>query len=117
VTDSFLRTLSDPLFDHLLVLALCFFRRGARGGEDPANLAPELGSLAFVLWLDEQGPEDYVGTDEELYTLIDRFACLVLLEEQRRAGLFVWINRYSPLTRVTNDYPPRLLVTDRATEH
>jgi hypothetical protein len=40
VTDGFLRTLSDPLFDHLLVLALCFFRRGARVVEDRQTWLP-----------------------------------------------------------------------------
>jgi hypothetical protein len=39
--------------------------------------------------LDEQGLEDYAGTDEELYKVMDRFARLVLLEEQRRVGAFV----------------------------
>jgi hypothetical protein len=67
--------------------------------------------------LDEQGLEDYAGTDEELYKVMDRFARLVLLEEQRRVGAFVWIHRCSLLTRVTDDYPPLLPVTDRATEH
>jgi len=40
-----------------------------------------------------------------------------LLEEQRRAGAFVWINRYSLLARVTDEFPPRLTVVDRRTEH
>lgn len=106
-TDSFLRTLPGPLFDHLLVLSLGFFRPGARELDDPVDEATELCALAFVLWLDEQGLEDYPATDEEFYVLTDRFARLVSLEEKRRFGAFARINRYSMLAPVTDEFPSR----------
>jgi hypothetical protein len=117
MTDKFLRTLPEDLFDHTLVLALGFFRRGARGVENLADLFPELGSLAFVLWTGEQGLDAFAGTDDEMYALIDRFARLVLLEEQRRVGAFAWINPYSLLRPPSDEWPARLPVIDRKTSH
>jgi hypothetical protein len=116
VTDRFLRGLPEPLFDWLLVLALGFFRRGDQMDIETL-LRSEICALMIRLVLDEQGSNDFVGTDEEFLTMMDRLARLVLLEEQRRAGAFAWIGRYSLLSRVTDTFPPRLPITDRLTGH
>ena len=105
-SEKFLRSLPEPIFAHLLACALDFFRQGARCVEELANMAPELGSLAFVLLLEERGLDSYVGTDDELYTLMDSLARLVLIEEQERLGAFVsWIDRYSLLNRLIGKSP------------
>jgi hypothetical protein len=116
VTDEFLRTLPEDLFDYLLAAALSFFRRGRQMDID-ALLTTEFYAIAVRLWSDEQGEHDYEPTDEEVRSLVDRLARLVLLEEQRRVGAFAWINPYSLLSRVTDDFPPRLPVVDRGTCH
>jgi hypothetical protein len=107
----FLRSLPEPIFAHLLAVSLEFLRRGARGVDEPAKLAPELGSLAFVLFLEERGLNAYSGTDDEFYMLMDSFTRLVLIEEQERAGVSAWVAYYSSIerafARLSLSYPVR----------
>src|SRR5262249_951718 len=114
--DKFLRTMPEVIFNWTITLALDFLRN-AHQRDTGTLLNGELCGLALNLYLHEDGSEDYPGAEEEAIRIIQRLARLVLLEEQRRAGAFVWINKYSILSRVDDDFPPRLPVVDRRTCH
>jgi len=116
VTDKFLRKLPNDLFDYLLVGALSFFRRGRQMSVE-ALLSTEFSVIALGLVIAEQGDPDRPRTDEEHYALMDRLSRLVMIEEQRRAGVFAWVAPYSLLARVDDTFPRRLPVRDRQTAH
>jgi len=115
--DEFLSSMPEPLFNHLLALALDYFRRNERGVEAPETQDPELCALTIVLWFDEQRLDGYHATDGELYALMERFAHLILLEEQQRAGARVWLDHLPTLARVTNDVPPCFPAPEWMTPH
>jgi hypothetical protein len=106
-SDRFLNSLPEAIFAYLLTISIDFLRQGARGVEEPAELAPELSSLAFVLFLEERGLDTYVGSDDELYTLMNCLASLVLNEELSRASARVWLDRYPALAQASAGVPPR----------
>lgn len=118
VTDRFLRLLSEPLFDHLVAAALGFFRLDGSGALS-IDAAHELIGIATYLYLSEQNANDFASppSDEHLYEMGRRLSRLLLVEEQRRAGAFAWVNPYSLLRPLSDDWPARLPVIDRKTEH
>jgi hypothetical protein len=115
--EKFLCSMPEPIFDHLFERALDFFRRPALRLEAAEALDPELASLAFVLWLDEQGLDTYRGTDGELYALMQRLAWLVVVEEQSRAGAGVWLAHSPMLLRDGAVGPPRFPVIEWINPH
>jgi hypothetical protein len=92
----FLRALPEPFLDYLLERALDFFRQPTSCIESFRARDPEFDSLAFALWLDDEGLERCDVPDEGLCEIVVRFANLVLLEEEERAGAGVWL-AHSPM--------------------
>src|SRR5262249_16023701 len=74
VTDKFLRTLPEDLFDYLLVGALAFFRRGDQMDIETL-LNTEMCGIAARLWTEESGEAAAARdrTDDECYALVERF--------------------------------------------
>jgi hypothetical protein len=116
-SDKFLNSLPEPIFAYLLTISIDFLRQGARGVEEPMSLAPELGAVAFVLFLEERGLDTYVGSRDEFYALMDCLARLVLIEDQWRAGVSVWLDRYPALSRAASSVPPRFPAPEWMTPH
>jgi len=115
-TDDFLRNLPEPLFNHLLVGALAFMRRGWTVDIEEL-LRSELYLLMSFLLLEESGKDGGIDSDDQAYAMVEKFSRLVLLEESRRAGCFAWVGRYSLSARVDDAYPPRLPIRERGISH
>lgn len=108
----FLRALPEPYFDYVLERALNFFRQPTSSIELIRASDPEFVSLAFVLWLDDERLEMCDVPDDGLYEIVLRFADLVLLEEEERAGASVWLDHYPMLARASAGVPPRFPVME-----
>jgi hypothetical protein len=114
-TDGYLRSLPDDLLERL-ALALREFKIDAEGREEDKRSSDLLFVMTLVI-AQEKRDSDLRATDLEMAVFMNRFAALVDIETERRAGFWRRVDRYTLLLPVTDKQPRRTGAATSKTEH